>query len=159
MEIQINSRKYGAHTLIIDDSDYEAVSKHKWWVQYQADKRRLHAVCTKVKRKYLALHTYLTGYKITDHVNGNVLDNRRENLRNCTIAENSRNRKISLINKSGYKGVIRFRGKWRATITVNNICIFISDYDSKEDAAKAYNQAAIKYHGEFARLNIIEETV
>lgn len=60
-------------------------------------------------------------------------------------------------NKSGYKGVYKRkdRNKWCAEIKINRNRVIIGYYDNKEDAAKAYNDAAIKFHKEFARLNSI----
>ena len=95
---------------------------------------------------------------IVDHLNGNGLDNRRSNLRNCTHAENMRNRKINKKNRSGFKGVSYYTkdNKWRAMIKFNNLRIHIGFYIDPKDAARAYNEAAVKYHGEFANLNKID---
>lgn len=84
-----------------------------------------------------------------DHINGNTLDNRLKNLRICSHTENMRNRKTS-----GFKGVSKTAsGKYRARITVNNKELHLGSFKSKEEAAKAYNEAANKYYGVFARLN------
>lgn len=92
-----------------------------------------------------------------DHINGNKADNRRSNLRICAQAENSRNVRTSKSNTSGYKGVWWHcqNKKWRASITLNGKPIHLGLYDDKIEAAKAYNKAAIRYHGEFAKLNKI----
>jgi hypothetical protein len=63
------------------------------------------------------------------------------------------NQRKRITNKSGFKGVCRFRKKWAANITINYKQIFLGYYLNKEDAARAYDCAAIKYYGEFARLN------
>jgi hypothetical protein len=87
------------------------------------------------------------------------LDNRRENLRICTIQQNIRNsRKWKTKEQtSKYKGVTwkKEKSKWRAYICVDRKQIHLSYYNSEAEAAKAYNIAAIKYFGEFANLNII----
>ena len=93
---------------------------------------------------------------ICDHVNGNGLDNRRSNLRCVTYSQNRMNAGKN-IGESKYKGVFRSREKWCASIYVNNKRIYIGYYESDSIAAKAYNDAAIKYFGEFARLNVINE--
>lgn len=88
---------------------------------------------------------------VVDHINGNGLDNRKKNLRICTQAQNVRNRAPI---KGRYKGVSsRGGGVWRARITVDGRMIYLGDHLSEIAAAKAYDQAAIRFHGEFARLN------
>lgn len=96
------------------------------------------------------------GYKI-DHEDGNKLNCLDDNLRICTSSQNAQNRGKQINNNSGYKGVCwhKTNKKWWAQIVVNRIHIHLGFFDIKEDAARAYNTAAIKYHGEFAQLNII----
>lgn len=93
---------------------------------------------------------------IVDHINRNNHDNQRSNLRLVTSAENSFNRGLSSKNKSGYKGVLAgYKGKWRAQIKVQGVAMNLGEYPTKEEAAKVYNEAAIKHFGEFAYLNQI----
>ncbi len=92
--------------------------------------------------------------KMIDHINKPTTDDRIENLREATHAENQRNRAQNKNNKSGYKG-IWFRSdsnKWRAAIMVDRKVIGLGTYLKKEDAYKAYCEAAKKYHGEFANV-------
>lgn len=93
--------------------------------------------------------------KKIDHKNGNGLDNRLKNLRIATESENSRNQNKRRTNKSGFKGVSwgTRDNKWRSYITINGKFKSLGYYSSKEDAAKAYDKAAIKYFGEFAKTN------
>jgi len=88
-----------------------------------------------------------------DHVNGDQSDNRFSNLRLATWAENSRNSKLHKDNNSGVKGVTwsEVRGIWVARIWVNKHNLYLGSFTSLEDAASAYEQAAKKYFGEFAR--------
>lgn len=90
-----------------------------------------------------------------DHINGDGLDNRRANLRLCTSLENSRNRRISISNTSGYKGVhwVRHLAKWEARITIRGERFSLGCYVCAADAARAYNDRAIVEFGEFAKLN------
>jgi hypothetical protein len=93
---------------------------------------------------------------LVDHRNGNNLDNRKSNLRLATATENSCNRrKIKRSGSSRYKGVSynRRRGKWYARIKIHGESIFLGCFDNEVDAAKAYDEAARRYHGEFACLN------
>jgi len=86
-----------------------------------------------------------------DHVDGNPLNNQRDNLRPATRKQNSRNSKIPINNTSGYKGVYRCQNKWRAIIRVDGKCIHIGYYDFAKQAHLYYCIAAIKYFGKFAR--------
>jgi hypothetical protein len=90
---------------------------------------------------------------LCDHINGNVLDNRKENLRSCTNQENTFNAKIK--NKSGYKGVCWHKriSKWNANIRINDKLIHLGYFEDIYEAAATYNSAAKEYFGEFARLN------
>lgn len=88
-----------------------------------------------------------------DHINRSTLDNRRENLRLATNAQNQANKKVSSFSQSGLKGISyrKNRGHWRACIRVNGKEIYLGSFPTKEIAHEAYCQAAVKYHGEFAR--------
>lgn len=93
--------------------------------------------------------------EIIDHINGVRTDCRRANLRKVSRAQNLWNRGPARHNKSGYKGVsyCRDTGRWRAEIRVNKRRVHIGRFFHPEEAALAYDQAALKYHGEFAKLN------
>lgn len=92
-----------------------------------------------------------------DHIDGNKLDNRKQNLRICTNAENCRNRGMQANNTSGYKGVSwsKVANKWTARIKADGSYKGLGYFDTDKKAAQAYNDAAIQYHGEFAKLNDI----
>lgn len=110
------------------------------------------------KAKNISLHREILGAKeseTVDHINGDRRDNRKKNLRLVSMDQNAINRKLSSRNKSGFKGV-SFRkdtGKWRACISKNGVLIRIGNYETKEQAARAYDKKAIKLHGEYAVLN------
>lgn len=90
--------------------------------------------------------------EIPDHINGDTLDNRRENLRLATYSQNGMNAGKHKNNQSGYKGV-SYDGrvnKWRARIQVNGKEKWLGLFDNPEDAYKAYCEAAKLYHGEFS---------
>ena len=134
---------------IIDSDDYHKVNKYIWRMT-----TRGYVYNSRIKK---LLHTYLTGFTRSDHIDGNPLNNRKENLRESTNTQNCRNCKISKNNTSGYKGVIFLRDveKWGAQIMVNRKNKNLGRYKDKKDAARAYNKAAVKYFGEFAKLNDI----
>lgn len=113
----------------------------------RGERRRLHALLLNPKK----------GIQV-DHIDHNGLNNQRENLRACTNAENSCNQRKRR-SASKYKGVYHDRRAlarpWQASIKYNYRRIFLGYYVSEEAAAFAYNAAAKKYHGRFARLNEI----
>ena len=92
----------------------------------------------------------LKGRELADHINHNILDHRLCNLRKCTHAQNQMNRKVFCKKISKYLGVSIYIV---ATITVNGKSIHLGHFKTEEDAAHAYDEAAKKYHGEFANLN------
>lgn len=141
---------------IIDVEVYDKIKLYNWYLSkaengyVQAWKnRKTHLMHRLILKPNKNIHV--------DHINGNVLDNRKSNLRECTHSQNMSNRKIHKNNKSGYKGVYwsKSHEKWRSQIRKNNKRFFLGYFSDLIEAAKAYNKAAIKYHGEFARLNKI----
>lgn len=142
----------------ISDKDHKNVSKFKWFLHRGADNKDY----VKRTKDEAPLSRFIMNPEkgmIVDHIDGNTLNNTRENLRICTPAENSRNSILYETNTSGFRGVVwrKEDKKWSARITVNYKRKFLGNYESIVDAAKAYNEAARKYHGEFAKLNYIDE--
>lgn len=107
------------------------------------------------------LHRYImsapSGMDI-DHRGQDTLDNRKSNLRACTNYDNNLNKPARMNNKSGYKGVCwhRASNKWMVQLNYNGKRVHYSLHEDIKDAARAYNSAALKYHGEFAKLNILD---
>ena len=94
---------------------------------------------------------------LTDHKNGNGLDNRRANLRPATRSQNGANRGPTPNTSSVYLGVCRHKGGgWQASATHNGATRYIGYFASETEAAIAYNKFAAENHGEYARLNVVE---
>lgn len=92
--------------------------------------------------------------KFIDHIDNDGSNSRIENLRQADKRQNALNRDKQSNNKSGYKGVSQQKnGKWGARAMINNKYKSLGVYKTKEEAALAYNEAAIKHFGEFARIN------
>lgn len=143
---------------IVDDADYDRVkAAGKWSLRRDGDRSYAyrHVRRPDGKRTTTTLHAFITGYPLTDHRNGDGLDNRRCNLRSATVAENGRNRRMSANNTSGFRGVYwrKSKGKWEASIGHLGRQPHLGAFDSAEEAARAYDEAARVLHGEFARLN------
>ena len=154
---------------IIDPEDYEQLNIHKWYAVRAGQTfyavrsiyiERPRANSTKRKmRTTVKMHRQIMRPDkdlVVDHINHNGLDNRRKNLRCVTTEENNRNRIFK--GSSQYIGVhwCEDRKKWRVRIYINGIKVHIGYYDSEIEAAKAYDEAARKYRGEFAVLNFGE---
>jgi hypothetical protein len=89
----------------------------------------------------------------TDHRDGDTLNNQVKNLRVCTHSQNLSNARKHINNTSGFKGVFPHGSNWKVQIRVGGKILHIGVYSTREEAAHAYDKAAIKYHGEFANLN------
>jgi hypothetical protein len=137
---------------LIDDDDFDAVGGLVW--------RRLPSqgggyVTRKDRGRNVYLHRVLTGAPTglcVDHIDGDVLNNQRANLRICTVAENVRNRRVTP-GRALPKGVSFQDGGYRARIHVGNREIHLGRFQDATEAGRAYDAAARHHHGEFARTN------
>jgi hypothetical protein len=142
---------------IVDDEDYDMLSKINWFSNIDGS-------------GYVSVRSHNGGNLITmprfimgitdkslciDHINRNPLDNRKCNFRVCSYEDNKRNRKISIKNKSGYYGVNFYKrtNRWVSKICVGGKRKHLGYFDSKEDAAMAYDRECVKNRGKFAVLN------
>ena len=166
--LTLNSKKYGTHHILLDDEDYDrVVTEGKWYVQKDARRevfyvRKWAPKDKNGKKVAILLHRFITNApkgKMVDHINGDGRDNRKENLRLCTHAENARNRNRPPGGKIPYYGVrlleARKRGikRYRTVIKLDNKSVSDILYHTAEEAAMEYDKLAKKYHGEFATLN------
>lgn len=151
----------GGHVLIVDEADYPLAASRVWHPQQGKAGSHYAAVTRTVNGRQVKcyLHREIVGAsrgQRVDHVNGNGLDNRRENLRLCSNADNMRNMRVSQARGSSrFKGVSWFvrHELWRAYIVVDYKQIHLGYFKSEHEAAEAYNAAARERFGKFARLN------
>ena len=145
--------------VIIDDDIFSDINKYNWSCTGTSSKNRYAASMINNKLTYMhRLVLELNNIDIfdqVDHINGDKFDNRLKNLRLCTAAENQKNKRIQSNNKTGYKGVSYCNRdkKYIARIKLSKRSIALGNYDTKEDAAKAFDYAARILHKEFAVLN------
>lgn len=143
---------------IVDPDDFERLSRYKWRVSRgRRTKYAQRAIKVGGKWTSVMMHREIIGVRddmVVDHINHNGLDNREVNLRAATVAQNAWNRR-SKKKRAGFCGVgwNKKTGKWRVRIRCNGREKYIGYFTDKFEAAKAYDRAAAKYHGEFATLN------
>jgi len=149
----------------VDDDKYDELVKHKWHTSHgyacrhatKKERKAGSSACVRMSRYVLGV----SGAELCDHINRNKLDNRIENLRTATKSQNGANRTNPINNTSGYRGVRKktwpggWTGKWIAQIRVQSKHKHIGVFNTKEEAATAYNNMAVKMFGEYAVLNII----
>ncbi len=144
---------------LVDDEDFEELNKHKWFNNYGYAVRNV-VIPNSKRRRLLPMHRVVAKTPnglFTDHINGNGLDNQKNNLRFCTTAQNIRNRGLAVNNKSGYKGVhfSKSTNRWIAQIRIPNrkTQLRLGSFKTVEEGYAAYCDAAKKYHGDFANVN------
>jgi len=142
---------------VVDDSDYDELSRSKWYTRtsgrknYASRKSNVDG-----KQITISMHQMILG-KGADHIDGDGLNNRRDNLRLATPQQNLWNQLPCRGGTSGRKGVSWHKNakKWRSTITLNGRHIHIGYFNSEDEAASAYDEAAVRLFGEYARPNFI----
>jgi hypothetical protein len=146
---------------LVDDEDFERINQFTWHCSNRGyAMRSLPRLFG--RRKAILMHREIlatSGNVEIDHANMDKLDNRKANLRICTHGQNMHNYKKPITNASGFKGVSwhEQNKKWRATLQVGGHQLHLGTFDDPTEAARAYDIAARKYHGEFAKLNFLGE--
>lgn len=150
---------------LVDSEDYERLVKHKWHAHKSRQKGSYYAKgytgCKDGKDVISSMARFILDAPkgmVVDHINRNTLDNRKCNLRICTHSGNMKNKGHYKSNKSGYRGVIKSLNKWVAQIKDNKERHYLGTFETKEEAALAYDQAAMKFNGQYATLNFTPPT-
>jgi hypothetical protein len=141
--------------VFIDDEDSKFISRFTWHLHGPDE----HPYARSSYK--MLMHKMILGcannYEV-DHIDGNSLNNQKNNLRICSKINNQQNRNKYKEGLSKYKGVTRRKnGKWRARIRVNGDLIHLGDFNIELNAAQEYNRAAIHYFSHFANLNEINK--
>lgn len=153
----------GKRTVIVDVEDLSVFAG--WTISISTcNYVRLLGPFSEKPQRCVYLHRVLLDASVetcVDHISGDRLDNRRANLRICTHAENSRNRKCLDSARRLFKGCHYYKNqrgdkKWIARIWVNGRNLFLGCFVTPEEAALAYNEKARTEFGAFARLNVIQ---
>ncbi len=140
--------------VLVDNEDFERINKQKWsfnrgyaygWSSIEKKRIYMHRLIIKVPKGLYV-----------DHINGNKLDNRKENLRFATIAQNQHNQgKYAKKATSIYKGVYWHKNNkiWQSQIKLHGVKNFIGRFKNELHAAMAYDLWAKELHGDYAKLN------
>lgn len=146
---------------LVDDEDYEWLMQWRWHAN--PVKQKVYARRNREDRSMEYLHRLVAGappHACVDHVNGDPLDNRKENLRVCSFQQNNFNtpkKHGSRRTSSDFKGVCFTQScplrPWRSSVIVDGTRKHLGYFATPEEAARAYDAAASRYHGEFAYLN------
>ncbi len=153
MDVQLTQGKIAQ----IDDADWALVSQYKWHAaRWKEGNREWWYALTNIGGRKVRMHHLLTGKNLVDHRDGDGLNNRRENLRPCTQAQNMANTS-SRGGTSRHKGVSWRSGKnkWGVAFSWEGRTHFVGYFHDESVAALAYNEAILPLAGEFARLNVL----
>jgi hypothetical protein len=149
-------------SVFVDDDDYEKISIYKW--RLNKDGYAVTSMKIDGKWKHVMMHRMINNTPdgmYTDHIDGNKVNNRKNNLRTCTFFGNNQNKRKQKSDnnkyKSKYKGIEVINGVgWRIRVCANGKTMINKLFSNEIAAANAYNYYAQLYHGEFASLNEVE---
>lgn len=141
---------------IVDDDIFDRFCNLKWQAHFSnGNWYAVREIWIDKSHKTLRMHSLIMGRSFIDHISGDGLDNRRENLRLATPTQNQQNKAKKKFLSSKFKGVAWHKdtGKWQSRITLNRKTIYLGIFGNEIDAARAYDKKAKELFGEFARPN------
>lgn len=152
-QIPIKNKRQKNLFALVSDEDADWAAKYTWYDHKGYVTRKYGKTTKRMHREIMNAPLDM----VIDHINGDKRDNRRENLRICSMAENQRNYKKRSDGKtSKYKGVsLDSPGVWRASIRFNYRLKNLGRYKTEVEAAEAYNRASDEFHGIYGKKNII----
>lgn len=139
----------------LDKEDQWLLNSYKWHIQKTTPMYAFRQFTENGELKRVYLHRVVAKAdkgQFVDHINGNGLDCRKENLRICSHTQNMQNRKVAKSNKLGVKGVYMQGHKFRASIKAFGKRHNLGSFELLQDAVDAYKHASIRLHGEFSRV-------
>ena len=150
------------YVALVDDEDYDFLSQWKWTAAVR--KHTVYAYRMEKKTTAILMHRVLLervegrillSKEEVDHVDRCGLNNTRRNIRLASHADNNKNRGITKSNSSGYKGVgwDKYTSKWVAYIRLDGKHKNLGRFSSLKEAAMAYDDASIRFHGDFSVTN------
>lgn len=141
---------------LVDNEDFEELSQYKWFLKWSG-----YAVRRTFGRggKHVLMHRQILQAEkgtVIDHINRNKLDNRKTNIRFCTVAQNGWNRGCASHNTSGFKGVYRDarrnQHQWFIKLVVNKQPLYLGSFNTPEEAYSVYKKKITEIHGDFAMI-------
>ena len=150
------SKKY----VLIDSVDFNKISSYSWYLRPYYRSKTKFKVATATK-PIIYMHRLIMNCPdelVIDHINGNALDNRKRNLRVCSVSNNAKNRSKNKNNTSGHTGVhwCKKNNKWKSRIRCDKKSYHLGFYTNVLDAAKAYNKKSLELFKEFSNLNRVK---
>jgi len=160
IEISIGSKRGNKSVAWVDDENYESLNEYRWSKGGKGYAVRYVRVGKKQKTIYMHKEVMSLEGFMTDHIDGDRLNNQKHNLRLATAKQNLQNQRKTTSKKlSIYKGVSRraSTGKWIAYIVVSGNYCHLGCYNSEEKAGEAYNNKAKELWGDRACLNVLDK--
>ncbi|HEY1700861.1 MAG TPA: hypothetical protein VGG75_14215 [Trebonia sp.] len=165
-EVQLHGKVAAGRVARVDAADYEELMQYRWlgWEKPASEYRRSNGpyACRQYrvdgKSVLLFMHTFLTGWRRTDHIDHDGLNNQRYNLRETTTAHNEHNSRARINTYSRYKGVTWSKAsrKWQAGIRVDGHLYYLGQFTDEKEAAQVYDTAAMREFGPHAVFNFPE---